>query len=265
MTAINAIVRQGRVWMITDTALYDGAGVVQGFGSKAFALPHLKMAVAVRGPYAAIGLLANEIGYRFRNIDHFAVDCVSHLREFHDRHYGIFEECGESEFDLVAVGWSEKSQVPVIYVVSSHDHSNAPGGAPPFTVKRHTCVSAPTLSQETRNELQVPAISSGSVEPEEILLKTLEAQRSQKWPLGSGSKAVGHIVGGSAVLTIVDRERVEMKSIKVWSDEIGRDILPLPTQIRRHSATEHENSALLSTKTAKMVRTGSVFGIRQSS
>lgn len=250
MTAINAISRGNTAWLLTDTALYDGHGVVQGFGSKSVALPNLGMALAVRGPYSAVGVLASEIGYRFHDFDHFASDGVGHLIELHDQHYGLFEQSGESEFDLVAVGWSNRLNRTDIVVVSSHDHSHTSGGPKPFVMTKHTAVQAPSLSPDERRAYQVPNLAAASIDPVDALLKTVEAQRRLQWPLGSGSKTIGHSVGGAAILTVIDQAGMQMRVLKSWPDKCGQTLNP-------DTASLHEPVRRALPVAAK---SGSIFG-----
>ena len=224
MTAINAIIKRKVAYLLTDTAVYDRDGIVRGFASKVMAVPHLGMAIATRGPYAMLGVLGSEVALEFSTFSDFVSRCPDFLRSFQDRHFNLFAEAGETEFDLVAVGWCEREQASYAVTISSRDYSETAGGSLPFTISRHVAAFGPSPTTEMFKSHSVRPGALLSGDPETSLLKLAEIQRQASWPIGSGGSAKGHIVGGGAILAVVGEQGIQMRCVHRWPDTVGQKI-----------------------------------------
>lgn len=228
MTAINALVLSDRVVLATDTSLYDHTGRVIGFGSKVVALPHLRMAIACRGPYAWVGVAASEIGADFESFDDFTQDGGEYLRDLYDENFSIFAN-GESEFDMCIVGWKERSNKPAAYVVSSMDHEDGERGlkgSGAFTLARRSFICAPSLRHDPAADLKGREGPQDEEWAADYLVSLMERQRLQKWPLGSGAEEKGYIVGGAATATVITAGGVSQKIVRRWPDRVDSWICP---------------------------------------
>jgi hypothetical protein len=222
MTAINAIVTREQGFMVTDTAIYAPDGTVRHFGSKVATLPHLNAVIAMRGGYRAISTFESEIGIAFETFDSFIEHGEEFLTDLYDLFFDRFAESGESEFDLVALGYSDKRQRPSLHFLSSRDQGSLTRGA--FRFGTSAFIMAPTLSPLQLRSLDLEGGPHSN--PVETLFRVIRRQREQQWPIASGSDQQGHIVGGAVVLTTVGKDRIEHRRSEGWKDAVGSPLRP---------------------------------------
>lgn len=219
MTAINAILKRDRAIMMTDAALYSPSGDIIGFGQKAFAIPSLKAAIAVRGAQKVAALLAMEMAMVYKSFDHLLADAEDDLRKFCDASFMHLSDLGMSDIDIVVVGWS--------------DAANCAKGCSYNTVTDEFELIdgweiSPFPADERENLRAVGAVAElhwteSTFDPIRHGIPYMEAQRRL---LCDVNGRLTRIVGGHILLTEITREGVFQRVIHHWDDEIGQPISP---------------------------------------
>lgn len=222
MTAINAIASGARGRMMTDAAAYDRAGVMVGLMNKAIAVPHLGMAFATRGAVATLRTMGEEIE-AFASFDDVVAGAPAALREAYDA--GAFwSEDGETEFDLVLMGWSTARRGVELHTLSTVTH----GGVPPFTLQAMAVTLAPLPDDQALRRIGLKVGRTFDLSrPAEKLSDLIELQRCTPGPIGTRPGAPhGYAIGGAAVLTEVTEAGVVQRVVRRWPDQIGARITP---------------------------------------
>jgi hypothetical protein len=235
MAAINVIRQQRAVHIISDGALCDNAGIVCEIGPNAFALPHLRTALAIRGPTHFMPFLVHRLSRECRSFDDILNQVARTALEVHSSFPMAIGSLGhgsvEPDFDIVAAGWSTKTDGPASYLVSSQQRVVAKGvtASPWQLLKLPDILIAPPIAEKqiTATGWKVP-YSAESFVPETDGVALLKAQRFSRREVNSrsGIFAPIHVVGGFVQITSVSSGGVSSKVPLWWSDAVGRKIEP---------------------------------------
>jgi hypothetical protein len=220
MTAVNILRQSDSVHIISDGAAWDDDGVFIFAAPKAFALPHLNCAIAVRG--AAIGLpflaesLAMVPSYR-----HLKEGIADQLRGGIDAVRKMTSQASFGDaLEIYVAGWHEDG--PDAFTI----HTSHVSGLTPWRV-------VPLLDLAMApGELPIHAMCrpfltgkvADDIDPRVDGLRILEAQRRHKARLPNGDRMFA--VGGFAQLTSVYRDSVSTEILHRWPDVVGEPIDP---------------------------------------
>lgn len=226
MTAINALASGPVGLIVSDTACYDAAGVVQAFMSKVIALPRIRTAIALRGPMAALPFFACDLDFGCDSFDD-VIERGPRLMEitFNANMMAWADRSFDPELEITVVGWSEKQRRCRALGIQSHDG----GDREPFTWFEQSVIFSPDPSMEQLREAGVIAANGGFDDADVAgsMLKLIKLQRTLKNPMrGSGARA--HIVGGDVMFTEVGEHGVVQRIVHRWQDRIGDLITAAP-------------------------------------
>jgi hypothetical protein len=220
LTAINALARGSRAFLLTDTAAYGFDGVVTQFLAKVVTFPHIRCAFAARGCLKAIQTMAEELAPA-QSFDDLIATSARPLREAHEAGSFDWGEEAEPEFELVVVGMSEARRRAEAYIITSVER----GEAKPFVFRRHDIITAPSVAPEA---MRAGGLFRGG-DPAEDLLALAEVQRAAAHPIATVRPDDRHfVVGGSAVLTEISEAGISQRVLRVWPDRVGERIQPQP-------------------------------------
>ncbi len=210
MTAINCLVtRDGSTgYLLSDTAMAAAAGETTpiGFTFKSVTLPHSKSVCAFRGTHAFLVPMAI-LAASFASFDEMASG-------FGPRWFAAMAQTPEAfrKSDIVGMGWSESNQRVRAFVARSTGD---------FTPEFHDLILCPDISLE---EVHFSDFD-GRVEffnVEADLLRIMKAQRARA--LRADDIDSRGVIGGAAVLTIINRHESSQRVIHRWPDVIGQPI-----------------------------------------
>jgi hypothetical protein len=233
MTAINVIRQRQAVHILSDGVFCDETGIVCEIGPNVFALPHLPMALAIRGASHFMPFLVHRLSRESRSFDEASGKLVRTAQDVHLSFPAAFGSTGygsiEPDFDLVAVGWSLSSGATAAYLLSSHDRVIARGvtAQPWQLIELPDVLVAPPIA-----EIQIEATgwtvpySAESFDPKSDGLALLRAQRLFRRELDPrfDSRGYVHVVGGFVQLTSVSSRGVNSQILLRWPDAVGRKI-----------------------------------------
>lgn len=231
MTATNALVTADAGYLMTDTAIYDQAGIVCGFSTKVTTFPHLNMAFSTSGANEHHAT-AKGAFMTFASFDDAAEGIGDRLREMWED--GRFERRfdGTDSLRLLIVGWSSRSRSAELYGISSEPEPDCD----PFVLTRSYVAINPGTNQRSLAEagLLVDGKPVGS-DPEDWLTRLIDVQRQRpSAPRGtpdtyerpSNADHLKFVVGGHAVLTKVGRHGITQRVVRRWNDAVDAFIEP---------------------------------------
>lgn len=214
MSAANVIVSPNGDWaaIATDTICYDDDGTITAFETKVVTFPHKMMALVVRGEVRSVSY-ATTVAQMFPSFDLF-LECAPLV------FIGTWDEQAKTlgpkpGMDLAVVGYSDSEQRIVAAYASSRND---------FAFQRGNIIIAPDLEPEQLLAAGFTVTGNGIAvtDPAKDLLKILELQRRTPADLPEGG--TGYVIGGHAVLTVMNRSRITQQVLHRWPDEIGATI-----------------------------------------
>jgi hypothetical protein len=255
MSAINVIVQRDAAHLITDAAVYDNDGIVRQIRPKTYVLPHLKCAIATRGPSRSTDLLGFAMATLFSSFEDLVEQIEEQLPAIIELHADELTGGGNTRVDLFIVGWSEHG--PAAYFIQTEPNGwvgdteilNPPAYTltPLPSIVASPCFTpeAGTASMEGANRVirdvdDLDASMDG--------LRMLEIQRRDRCALVPGGPEA-HWVGGFGLWTRIGEHSVGQSVITRWNDRIGEPITPeamdwaawnrkfvpeVPSQLSRH-------------------------------
>lgn len=222
MTAINAVADKAGAFLMTDAAAYDENGIVTGFTAKCYSYPHLRAVMAVTGTTFS----GREINSRMANFESFE-DMLSGMGELVQQAYEegtLIDKFGElSHVRVLIAGWSEENKRGEVYAVTS----GANGDPNPFTLIKRDVLMSPGLQAEDLQRLGF--LKGGKLafdDPADFLEKVIADQRMKPFPIPGFEDEIKFIVGGSAVLTVINAAGITQRVVLRWADKIGEPIDP---------------------------------------
>jgi len=234
MAAINVIRQAKVVHILSDGAFCDAGGIVCELGPITFVLPHLRAAIAIRGPGHIMPFLLHRLSRECRSFEDVLRRIVPVALDVHSSFpmtLGTMEHGGvEPDFDLVVAGWSTVRNEPTSYLVRGHDgRTLRPAGAREAwqLIELPDITITPPVDDEQIKAVgwNVPQ-SAEAFQPTLDGVKLLQAQRrSRKFldPLQPKQRQ-GYTVGGFVQLTSVSLNDVSSGILHRWPDEVGRKI-----------------------------------------
>lgn len=224
MTAINAYARGRLGLIVSDTAGYDRQGVIGGFMSKVVANPRLRMAVALRGPLAALPTFASNLDFRCASFDEVTGEVGARVvEETYDAGMMHWGSLFDTEVQIVVVGWSEREQRCRALVMSSIED----GGRAAFTWWEQPVLIGPMPGLADLAAAGVLAADGGfdDRDPARALVKVAKVQRLCRLPT-RGIDGEAYTVGGELIVTEVGPDGVRQTIAHHWQDRIGELINP---------------------------------------
>jgi hypothetical protein len=250
MVAINVIRQEQFVYIVSDGAFCDNAGIVCEISPKAFALPHFPAALAIRGPSHFMPFLVHRLSRECQSFDEALTRIAQTAREVYlsfPMAMGTLEfGAVEPDFDLIAAGWSKVRGRPESYLVSSHDRLVAREVtarawhlvelpdiliAPPVTevALASALIAPPTTGKELTFADWKARYSTRPFRPDVDGVMLLNAQRRSPRELdprlGLGSGPV-YMVGGFIQVTSVSSQGTVSEVLHRWPDKVGGRIDP---------------------------------------
>lgn len=223
MTAINVIVTRDAAHLITDGLLTPPAagelsvpiGMNRLLGSKCYPLPHLGLAVAVRGAAALGPAIASTVSYLGETFDSIKDGLARTLRkEFSLSGLRQLESTYGPEgknLDIVVAGWSPKLNRPDAFFIVTH--GNHPGIAPWQTID-----TGPHMIAPSRPELLA------EFEPRITALIAADDLRSLDTLAGDlidRQRTIESNVGGFAQVTTITADSTSSRIIARYDEVIG--------------------------------------------
>ena len=220
MSAINALVQNNAVHMLTDGAAYFQDRTFQFLATKILPFPHLRCAVAVRGPAMAVPMLSSILGHA-ETYDARKVAATEALNTAESMCAPIFDACCTGADFEVVVGGITDDGVPDAYLVASHDrYGFEPWKVTP--VEGLTCLpNDPKLHAKIIASLPAGA-TPDDLDPVRDGLAIMELQRRN--PAASTEGDDRCAVGGFAQLTTITANEITTRVIRRWPDQVGRVI-----------------------------------------
>jgi len=229
MSAINALVQQSSVHMITDGLSYHGGIPFSVDDQKTHLLSTWRAALAATGPALLGEFLAGEIARQFRSFDHVVSEGEQAIERLFRDYVNEYRN-GDAVSSLVLIGWHYGEDRPMALAMDM-----ATEGEKLRWVEKHGTGSSPEQRFKLMelNEIAMPPATLlqlqaagytfrdyDAMDPETDLLHLLEIQRR--------ILVDGHYyVGGQALLTSIDKTCVRQKIVHEWNeDEPGRPIIP---------------------------------------
>ncbi len=218
MTAINiAVVPDGSAgFVLTDSACYDGDGIITGFHAKTVTLPHIRTVIASRG-HAVMCRHIAEAAQDFAGLDEIIEGLPAALRLAVPLLKPVIGDCSA---DINIIGFSEASQ-------SIEGWVSYAGEQPTYEFTEVSVSLGPLLNTNQLRSAGCAATDAGLVldNPPAVLMKVLQAQRAMPTEAieGQGGPLV-HVIGGHAVLTIVTAKGITQQVLHRWQDHLGEKI-----------------------------------------
>lgn len=244
MTMLNAWKRDGDILLLTDTACIRQSCRVAGFVNKVAALPHLNIAVAVRGSANHIPiLLAALTKADFRSYSELESGLPGRLNRWR---VPLFRWIA---FELVVAHVPRKG-APKLWGLSNRPVF----GVPAWQKAPLACIfnegEGEDFDEDATNLPNLWDVDDGSC------LKWLSAtQRNVLKPFGWQRKPVVATIGGSVVATIVSATGIHQREVGRWPDDrVGKPLDPaadfVPAKSRRPKGKNPPSSII----------SGGVFG-----
>ena len=210
MTACNALLRPEAGYLFTDTAFYDTAGNVLGYGDKVVYSDEHTMAIACVGAVAPNRLTplihALATGQETITQAEMIQALPGLVRVLHAEALKLDGYRADPHLMLVAMYWDFTAGEPRAFAVSSGGKQPMAG---PFVLAEITGYSTP----------EVPAglpRGSGpldpSLDPRTDAVTILEAQRAVRLPDGTG------MVGGEGQMFVITPNGIERQTIVRWPE-----------------------------------------------
>lgn len=227
MTAINILPLHDAVYLFSDGANYDRDGVLQAVTSKTYIMSGISTAMMCSGRAIIVPYLAHHLTRGVKDFDELRATITDRLPGFDDHLTKLFGEDdysptdGKQGFRLFFAGWSPQHNRPGAFVISNStkDEEN-----PPYSVidaDRGKMAPGVTLEECALGYGGPPRITPETIE--NVALTTLELQRHQLEEDGSSR------VGGHVEFVTVQRDRIETRILKRWSeDQVGEIMRPAP-------------------------------------
>lgn len=222
MTAINVLRQSHAVHLISDGAIYDDEGVLISAAPKAFALPHINAAIAVRGTVPGQAVLATTLAMK-PSYDALKSAAPEQLRAALIASQRLStSNLTENQLQLFVVGWSETTG-PDAYTVLTQPS----GDSPAWTVLpiADLCLAPGDYAIHIALWPSIAGKGADDFDPRIDGLRFLEEQRRHKLQI-PGRASREHLVGGFAQLTSVRRDVVTTEILKQWPDKVGHKIRP---------------------------------------
>lgn len=223
MSAVLIFRQSDKITIVTDGSAYNIAGEIVAAAPKAYALPHLNAAVAVRG--------GGQSGWVSQVIETLA---AAETFERIERHLLILlktlEAAAEAQgvepepVEVHVAGFTSKG-APLSYLMNNHRHQ--PGISPYVATPTGPLLVSPGDEQLHASIMEKwPASTSiDDIDPEVVGLEIMEMQRKQKFEMNFRPHvATAHIVGCFAQATTIWPDRIETKILKRWPDRRGQKI-----------------------------------------
>lgn len=226
MTAILAGIRRDCAYIASDLGFMIGehSGQLAGFRSKTRAIPHLKMAAAVRGNNMILDVFEAVAGF-VDDIDELAAHLVEPMRSGVASLLSFHPDVSLDYFELLFAGWSPRQDAFRIFTLASQPFLLEGGGelAPwevrPFSGRGH--VMLPWSSDcERRLRTNDPAAVAAlqQLSTERLVITLMEQQRLMTSP-DYGPSATGGIQ-----LTQIYFDGIEARIIHRWPDRLGEPV-----------------------------------------
>jgi hypothetical protein len=222
MSAINVIVQETAVHLLTDGAAYQMDGTISAIGPKVALMPHLNCAVAFRGPAPARAILAELISVEAHTFDELRDSIGSLMQKAAGVFAPIFQQCGAGpDFEVVVAGWSGDG--PAAYMVASHGRHGDPWEIIPLT---GLCITPANAVIHERMLAALPnGLTDDDVDPVVHGLAIMGIQRAYLIE-NHGIDGRFCAAAGFAQLTTVTAEAVTSRVIHRWPDKIGEPTMP---------------------------------------
>jgi hypothetical protein len=227
MTAINAVARDNAAYLLTDAALYDPNGIIQGFMSKVVTFPHLHLAMAVTGSVKATLELVAVLSKSATSFDTAIEGAPDLFRDLCQAGYFEMETEKASQVRLILVGWSGAGRGEA-YALSTMDEPNHPA----FTLSKGVIFTSPSPAHDDLRRAGIMTEEGGihcrfADDVPELLGRMVDLQREMAWPVPGNPDQIKHIVGGHATLTAIDKNGISQRVVRRWTaDRIGEPIEP---------------------------------------
>jgi hypothetical protein len=230
VTATNIILskREGRrILFLTDGALYNGDGILLGFGAKMLPIAHLRTGIAARGSVFALPAYASHLGDAFATFDDLIERGADVVEKVYDLALYNFGESGESEIEILVAGFSEATDEPGIYVASSRATYGRPfafHAMPPAVIAPGPLDESVVRARGFETYADIAANFSAETDG----LWLLEQQRLRRWNTTTGGEHGEHfIIGGFAQLTgLTAKGVITQQILRRWPDVVGLPITP---------------------------------------
>lgn len=237
MTMLNAWQRDGDILLLTDTATLRQSGKVAGFANKVATLPHLNVAVAVRGSAAHVpSLLVALTKADFRTYSEFERGLADRLKRL-----PLFRWTG---FELVVAHAPLRKGQSRLWGIS-----NRPGfGVPAWQPAAFSHIFNEGEEEDfTEDATNFPTLWN---EDDGSCLKWLAAtQRGVLKPFGWSRKPVVATIGGSVIATVVSASGIHQQEVGRWPDDrLGKALDPeavfVPAKSRRPKGKKPPSSII---------------------
>jgi len=220
MSAVNTIVQSNAVHIVTDGAAYYLDRTFQFYANKIVPLPHLRCAVAVRGPALAVPFLSSVLSHA-ETYDALKEAAPEALQTAAEMYSPIFSACCTgADFEVVVGGFTNDGR-PDAYLVASHRRY----GIEPWTVAPIDGLVC--LPNDEKLHAKIVASLPASATPDDLDpvrdgLTILELQRSNPAAAVDGDDLCA--IGGFAQLTSVTADGISTRVIHRWPDRVGSKI-----------------------------------------
>lgn len=219
MSAINTLIKRDSVHLITDAASYGADGNLIAVKSKVAMLPQINAAVACRGAFISVPLIADLLSVAAPTYDDLKATAPALLRALLPMFEASFAHCEFGiDFDVVIAGISE-SDGSDAYLICSHERY----GVEPWTVVQFAGLSMMPADAPMQERVfaSIPDYFE-LVDPERDGRIILETQRAFSMDHDNDRALIG--VGGFAQVTSITREGITTRVIHRWPDEVGQPI-----------------------------------------
>jgi hypothetical protein len=214
VTALNLWTDSAAAYFLTDTAAYDRTGVVAAFDTKVAVSSRHRIAIArngaaVPGTSAKITAWLDQQSSQHQAIAAVPALIASLAYELRDTRGDLPSDCYYvPPFALYLVAaWSIEHGRPLCCVIA-----NGQAALPPKM--------APGMLHPIGSYLSPPVAGQGFPSNRRQADRFIQAQRLQRDELGNFS------IGGSAELTTVSADGVQVVRLCTWPDRVGRRIRP---------------------------------------
>jgi hypothetical protein len=260
MSAVNFILRPGRLDIFADGSNYDAAGVFHGCISKIHAISHMPMLMTARGGTMASALLALTLRYHFATFDEVIEKFTSEVLPQFEYYREKFDPDSESNLGDVALGgFSQASGRIELYHMEISIYNDDPDMEGRVHAERNVLTRlrdaeyfSPGLSQAQKQKgfVVVPTALSPTIDRnvERYARTILELQREMLGPSPDGSDQMVSMVGGHAELVTVTKDGISSKILHRWNDQIGEPMKgePRVDWAQWRAGNDHAGSSVVS-------------------
>jgi len=229
MSALVMVCKSDRVELLCDAALYDPiGGTVGAIHSKLAPLPELNCVMSGRGPIPVMWITAYVASLSAKSFDEVVANFEAIRAQAATYNNGDVPAEEWDRADIGFIGWSKSRSRPEAYMSlgkGSPDSDVAPGSLSPCDVGVFAGASVAVVSAFIDSVRENPDAFDAGTDG----LAIMELLRREARPLSDEPGArVGFSVGGYVELATVTRERVCVRAIHEWPDELGKPIMPEP-------------------------------------